>query len=319
MSDTTPAESIWYRLELLVNDAEPATTMLWDCGALGVEVQDHETFMEGDPMAPLPDGKTRLIAFFEHDADAANISAPEDDKRAFEALTSSSSEPEIVSYALYTDKSWETAWMDFFKPLALSKRVMVGPPWETFDAPAGGTRLVIEPGMAFGTGTHETTQLCAQIMDDLLAARPADAAPASLFDVGCGSGILAMAARRLGAQPVLGIDNDPVAVGVANDNLVVNALQDDMALTTTPLEDVTDMFDIVVANILPHVLLELREDLIARAVPVTGQLILSGITEDKAAEVIAGFSQSGWQFVEQRQAAEWVALLFNQNSEQAEN
>src|SRR5690554_55974 len=252
MSETTPAESIWYRLELLVNDAEPATTMLWDCGALGVEVQDTETFMEGDPMAPLPDGKTRLIAFFEHPADATEF---EDDKRAIQALTSSKSEPEIVSYALYTDKSWETAWMDFFKPLALSKRVMVGPPWETFEAPAGGTRLVIEPGMAFGTGTHETTQLCAQILDDLLAARPADAPPASLFDVGCGSGILAMAARRLGAYPVLGIDNDAVAVGVANDNLVVNALQDDMALTTTPLEDVTELYDIVVANILPHVLL----------------------------------------------------------------
>lgn len=316
MTDTTIEETIWYRLELLVNDAEPATTLLWDCGALGVEVQDTETFMEGAPMAPLPDGKTRLIAFFEH---AANTSAPDDDKRAVAALIASNSEPEIVSYALYTDKSWETAWMDFFKPLALSKRVMVGPPWETFEAPAGGTRLVIEPGMAFGTGTHETTQLCAQILDDLLAARPADAAPASLFDVGCGSGILAMAARRLGAQPVLGIDNDAVAVGVANDNLVVNELQNDMALTTTPLEDVTDLFDIVVANILPHVLLELREDLIARVVPVTGQLILSGITEDKAAEVIAGFSQPGWRHVELRQAAEWVALLFEQTSEQAKN
>lgn len=317
MSDTTPAEPLWYRLELLVNDAEPATTLLWDCGAQGVEVQDHETFMEGAPMAPLPDGKTRLIAFFEHDADTIQTSPPADDQRALEVLTASNSEPEIVSYAPFTDRSWETAWKDFFKPLALSKRVIVGPPWETFEAPEGGTRLVIEPGMAFGTGTHETTQLCAQILDDLLAKIPADAPPASLFDVGCGSGILAMAARRLGAKPVLGIDNDAVAVGVANDNLVANDLQNDVVLNTTPLEDVTENFDIVVANILPHVLLELREDLIARVAPNTGKLILSGITEDKAAEVIAGFTTPGWKLTEQRQAAEWVALLFEQTSTQA--
>ncbi|MBA2663831.1 MAG: 50S ribosomal protein L11 methyltransferase [Bradymonadaceae bacterium] len=300
MPNTTQAEPQWYRLELLTNSAEPAAALLWSGGAQGVEIQDLETFMEGGTMAPVPDGKTRLIAFFEHNED----SVPADDTRALETLATAGVEPELVSYAAFTDRSWETAWMDFFKPLALSRRVIVGPPWESFEAPVGGQRLVIEPGMAFGTGTHETTQLCAQILDDLLDGDQ----ELSVIDVGCGSAILAMAAARLGAHPVVGVDNDPTAVEVALANLVVNDLQDRIVLSTTPIEEVEGVFDIVVANILPHVLLELREALIAHVAPEAGTLILSGITEDKADEVIAGFVQPGWRLVQRRQAAEWVAL-----------
>src|SRR5699024_1151004 len=147
---------------------------------------------------------------------------------------------------------------------------------EEFKAPAGGTKLVIEPGMAFGTGTHETTQLCAAKLDRLLADAPEDQPPPSVLDVGCGSAILSMLAARLGAQPVVGIDVDPVAVEVARQNLACNELTEQVDLSTRPLAKIARHYDLVVANILTHILLELRDDLLQRVRP-GGTLLLSGI------------------------------------------
>jgi ribosomal protein L11 methyltransferase len=298
----------WYRLELLVESqrAEDAASMLWEFNAAGVEVQDRETYADDETIPPVPEGTNRLVAFFLRDSPSAARGL---EQEVVSALTDVEIVPISVQCALYTDKSWETAWKEYFKPALISPRAIVGPPWEDFEAPEGGTKIVIEPGMAFGTGTHETTQLCAEKIDRLIAeCEPAESKQGpSVLDVGCGSAILSMIARRLGADPVEGIDVDKTAVEVAQANLKVNDLAGQIELSTTPVDEVEGTYDIVVANILTHILLHIREGLIERVAP-GGVLLLSGITDEQVDEVRQAFVGGELEEVNLDQKGEWVCF-----------
>ncbi len=289
------SEPVWYRLEILVDGttAEDVTGYLWDFGAGGVEVQDETTFMEKGAMAPVPDGKARLVAFFEGDDDGPATPSLRDDVASY---------GDIVSLERFDDRSWETAWKDWFKPLLMSPRIVVGPPWETLVIPEGGVEVIIEPGMAFGTGTHETTQLCSVEVDRLLLERP----KASVFDIGCGSAILAIAAAKLGASPVAGMDNDPVAIDVARVNLTVNSTPD-IELDTRPLNE-WGTFDIVIANILAPTLIELREDLLARINP-NGFLVLSGVTTAQVEGFLPNFDRAPLQHIHTTTRGDWACMV----------
>lgn len=299
---TEEAEN-WYRLELLIEDSGTvnAASMLWEFEAAGVEIQDRDTYAEDETIAPVPEGTNRLVAFFQ-------FGSPGEAARFERDLTTALTEAGIVTLSVqcapYTDKSWETAWKDYFRPMLLSPRTIVGPPWEAFDAPVDGTKIVIEPGMAFGTGTHETTQLCAAKVDRLLA----EAAPSqSVLDVGCGSAILSMIAKRLGADPVVGIDVDPTAIEVAQINLEVNDLAGQIDLSTTPVEEVEGTYDIVIANILAHILLHIQDGLKERVAP-GGILLLSGITDAQEHELRDAFVGDGFSEVSCEQRGEWVCF-----------
>ncbi|MGM0556020.1 MAG: 50S ribosomal protein L11 methyltransferase [Myxococcota bacterium] len=294
----------WYRILILVDeaDAERASSVLWNLGAAGVEVRDRETFVEEDDAPPLPEGTAELSTFFSADApvEPDTLFA-----RVEEAMTAEGIGIETGDAYEFTDTSWKTGWKDYFKPVELSPRVIVGPPWEDFEAPEGGTRLVIEPGMAFGTGGHETTQLCATILDEMLRRTPG----LDILDVGCGSAILSMLARRLRAGDVIGVDHDPTAVEVARENLEVNDLEGQVDLSTTPVEDVEGTFDVVVANILTHILLDIRPGLQAR-VSSDGALILSGITDAQIASIRQAFGGEGWTEDDFRQDGDWCAIVY---------
>ncbi|AWV89241.1 50S ribosomal protein L11 methyltransferase [Bradymonas sediminis] len=293
----------WYRLTLLVDAAggDHAAAILWEHEVGGVEMYDAETYAEDQSIPPVPDGTNRLIAYIEQDS-------PEQAEQSRDAIVASLTEsglpPISVQFGSFTDTSWQTAWKDFFKPTVMSKRAIVGPPWEEFEAPEGGTKIVIEPGMAFGTGTHETTQLCGEKIDRLLG--EADS-PQSLLDVGCGSAILSMIAARLGAAPVFGVDNDAHAVEVAKENLEVNQLGGAIDLSTRELSTFDETFDIVVANILTPILISLRDDLIARVRP-GGTLLLSGITDVQVDSIREAFVGSELRELDLAQKGEWVCF-----------
>ncbi len=289
------SEPVWYRLEMLVagGNAEDTTGYLWDFGAGGVEVQDETTFMENGAMAPVPEGKARLLAFFEGDDEGPITRSLREDVAGY---------GDIVSLERFDDRSWETAWKDWFKPLLMSPRIVVGPPWEELVIPENGVEVIIEPGMAFGTGTHETTQLCAVEVDRLLVERP----NASVFDIGCGSAILAIAAAKLGASSVAGMDNDPVAIDVARVNLEVNATPD-IELDTRPLNE-WGTFDIVIANILAPTLIELRQDLLKRINP-GGVLVLSGVTTAQVEEFLPNFDREPLQHIHTTTRGDWACMV----------
>jgi ribosomal protein L11 methyltransferase len=182
-------------------------------------------------------------------------------------------------------------------------RVRVRPSWIDAAPPPGSVEVVLDPGMAFGTGSHPTTSLCLAALSDLLTARPG----ASVLDVGTGSGLLAIAARKLGAGRVAANDEDPVAVAVARENAERNGAA--LELTGASLGGIAGAFDVVVANILANVLVALAPALAAKVAP-GGVLLLSGILAGQEEEVRAAQVRQGLAPLPggDRREGEWVLL-----------
>ncbi len=205
----------------------------------------------------------------------------------------------------YSDTSWQSNWRHWFQPAQISPRLAVRAPWAPYEAPPGVEVLVIEPGMAFGTGLHETTRLCLQAIDAISADHTIDA----FLDVGCGSGVLAIAGARLGIPDVMGIDNDPDAVMVSRENATLNQAAG-CTFAETPLADLTTTYPLVVANIISSVLCELCPHLVARVQP-GGHLVLSGVLRDEAEKVDHHFTQRALLTpIDIKPMGEWVSLHY---------
>lgn len=247
--------------------AELLAAGLWEAGASGVEVRDGEgTPMPGVPQ-PAP-GRALVLAWFEARQEAEAAAAEHGG--------------EVVEQP---DQDWGETWKKGLEPMRIG-RAFVRPSWIAAPTPEGMAEIVLDPGMAFGTGTHPTTSLCLAALSDLLAARPG----ASVLDVGTGSGLLAIAAARLGAGRVAGNDNDPVAVRVALENAALNGVALD--LNERDVAGQRGPFDLVVANILANTLVELAPALTAQLAP-GGVILLSGILRPQEEEVRAAYLAAG--------------------------
>ena len=203
------------------------------------------------------------------------------------------------------EADWANAWKTFFKPMRVGRHLVVTPPWERPDLGPDDIPVVIDPGMAFGTGSHPTTQLCLAGLEDYV--RPGH----SVADVGTGSGILAIAAAKLGAFPVVANDNDTLAVKIAQENADVNGVN---VLAQESLPE--GQFDVVVANILADVIIGLGSDLFG-LLEAGGTLIASGIIDTRAGDVRAALEALGLAHLETRRQGEWVAIFFRRASEPA--
>ncbi|HIJ80218.1 MAG TPA: 50S ribosomal protein L11 methyltransferase [Desulfuromonadales bacterium] len=205
-------------------------------------------------------------------------------------------------------EEWSTSWKVNFKPLRIGSRLLVVPTWEEEAALPGDVVLRIDPGMAFGTGGHETTRLCLELLEQIMANNSFSTAP-SLLDLGTGSGILSMAASLLGAGRVVALDIDPEAILVAQENLLLNGLAEKIETGTTPLEALNENFDIILANILAEELVRLSPALSDRLNP-GGYLILSGILTDKEPLVLDGFKPHPLNHAGTSRDGEWSALTY---------
>jgi ribosomal protein L11 methyltransferase len=272
-------------LEAPPDDAEVRSADLWDLGAQGLELRDAElTPMPGH--AP-PRGRAVLVGWFT-DRDSAAAAAAALGGRVDEVA----------------DQDWGESWKKGLGPIAVG-RVFVRPSWVEARAPSGAAEVILDPGMAFGTGTHPTTALCLSALSDLLGARPG----LSVLDVGTGSGLLAIAARKLGAREVRANDNDPVAVDVARENAARNGA--DVLLGGEPLAAIPGRWDVVVANILANTLVELAPE-IARHLAPGGVAVLSGILVPQEDEVRAAYAAQGLAplAAHERRDGEWSLLAF---------
>ena len=196
------------------------------------------------------------------------------------------------------EADWANAWKEFFKPFRVGRRLVVTPPWEHPELAADDIPLVIDPGMAFGTGSHPTTQLCLVALEDYLTP------DVRVADVGTGSGILAIAAAKLGGSLVAANDNDPLAVKIARENAAANGV----AVEVTDALP-TGRYDVVVANILADVIIGMAGELHALLAP-DGVLIASGIIDTREADVRRALEGIGLTHLETRRQTEWVALVF---------
>jgi ribosomal protein L11 methyltransferase len=293
--------------------AEVAAEQLFALGAEGVEQRDTTTLVRGAqspelapeksvdpgadvgvpteiPEAGAEETVTLVAAFATRDA-------------ALEAMTEIDDDlnprlEEVVGDA------WRDAWKEHFAPFRLSRRIVIKPPWREVDAELAKDAhvLELEPGRAFGTGLHATTSLVANVLD----ARANEYAGKTILDLGCGSGILSLAALSLGAARARAVDVDPDAVRITIENAARCGFADRVEADTTAIGAIVGSFPVVLANIQAEVLVPLANEIIARVDP-GGLLVLSGILETQQDRVLAAYPEL--ELLEAPRSGEWIALV----------
>ena len=201
------------------------------------------------------------------------------------------------------EEDWADSWKQYYKPIKTGKRLVIVPVWETYDAQPGETIVLMDPGMAFGTGTHETTRLCAGFVEK----HTTDGC--KVLDVGCGSGILAIAAAKLGAGSCFACDIDPVAVRVAKENTELNSTPNVECAVSDLLKQTPKTeggYNVVVANIVADVVMRLAPD-VGEFLAEDGVFIVSGIIEERAEEVLTALDKAGYKVDEERYENGWYA------------
>ena len=213
-------------------------------------------------------------------------------------------------YKQIADQNWMEAWKEHYRPIPIGRRLVIVPAW--LDAPgAGRTAIKIDPGMAFGTGTHPTTQLCLELIEVAAEHGPLS----NVIDVGCGSGILSIAALKLGARRALGVDIDIESAKNSRENADLNGIGDELTLGQGSVTEVLEgrfafkSAPLVLANILAPIIIRLFDAGLAELAEPGGTLILSGILADQEQRVVDAAGTRGLKMVTRRQMGDWVALM----------
>ena len=278
----------WQNVSFLTNaaSAEPLCDALIELGALSASIEDadagtaDEQPQFGEPGTPTTPGwqRSRVLALCESDTNVSEL---------LQAACQQLGVPPIRDFSVtaLAEQNWVQLTQAQFDPIQISGRLWIVPSWHESPDPSA-INLVLDPGMAFGTGSHPTTRLCLEWLEKTVTPG------CSVFDYGCGSGILAIAAGKLGAREVRGLDIDPQAVEAARANAERNVVMADFVDGSQPIDG---MYDVVVANILSNPLLVLAPAICALVRPAGGQLALSGILREQADEIIAVY-------------APWIAL-----------
>lgn len=296
----------WLELSLCVagEAAEAIATLLQRYGHQGVAIEQNGILPDAwdEGAAPRPTSLT-LRAWFPADRHSDELRLKIEKALGHINLLLPVPAPQ---WRLVNDEDWAQAWKAHYRPLRIGRRLLVRPQWIAHEVADDELEIVLDPGMAFGTGTHPSTQLCLQALERHVRAGD------QVLDLGCGSGILAIAAARLGATDVLALDKDPVAVQAARQNFALNACAARVCArlgSLNALQDATQGFDLIVVNILAQVITQLCEEGLARVLRPGGHGIFSGLIHDQAVEVEAALCRAGLSPVGRLQQDDWIALV----------
>ncbi len=210
--------------------------------------------------------------------------------------------PVNISYSEVREEDWANEWKKYYKPHHITENIVIVPEWEDYHKKGNEMTIVLNPGKAFGTGTHETTELCGRLIEAYAAGRQ------TMYDIGCGSGILALIGRKLGVQHVVGVDLSEDAIMASRENMQLNDIADieflKGDLTVLPKKPA----DLIVANIIADVIIDMAPQL-ANKLSVKGRFIGSGILNERLPEVVTALQSSGFTVVETRSKGEWSAVV----------
>lgn len=282
---------------------ELISNVFYDLGAKGVVIEDSQI----EPADGFWDD-TPIVG--QHNAVSAYFPSDDETDAQHTALIASLGDlhkTEGIRYRLLCtdvdEEDWENSWKTYFHVQKISERIVIKPTWQDYDAAGGEIVLELDPGMAFGTGTHATTTMCIRLIEKYL--EPDD----SFLDVGTGSGILSIAAAKLGAKTICAVDSDRVAIDIARNNLHRNHIDNHrFTLIAGNLVDrVQQSFDIVCANILSDVILVLLDD-IKTVLSPEGTFICSGIVEKNKTAVIEKMTELGFDMLDVITTEDWVAI-----------
>lgn len=206
------------------------------------------------------------------------------------------------------EEDWETAWKKYYHPVRVAKHLVICPCWETCALQPGDTKVTLDPGMAFGTGTHETTRLCMAFLEQYITPNT------TMLDVGTGSGILAITSLLLGAKSAVGVDIDELSVKIAQENADLNGVGNQIQLIWGDLtEQIHGTYDIICANIVADVIIRLCST-ITQFMHQNSILIVSGIIEDRCSDVFEALKQAGLTIINQNQEHDWVSVVVQKSN-----
>ena len=217
-----------------------------------------------------------------------------------------------VSITEMMDEDWANSWKQFYKPTKVGKNIVIKPTWEEYEPKEDDVIVNMDPGMAFGTGTHETTQLCVAAMEKVIKKDDV------VFDIGCGTGILSIVAAELGCKNIIGIDLDPVAVKVARENIELNKVENCIEVREGNLVEVLkpdEKADVIVANILAEAIVELSAE-IKPFLKENGFFVSSGIITDRLEMVLEALKENGFEVESIKSMGEWNSIIAKQQAVQ---
>ena len=307
-------------VETTTMGAELISDLLMGIGASGVEIVDRYDVLSADKrdgmwdmidehvLESMPE-ETVVKAFFEADGNEAEKTSLA--KARIAALRGQILGFDLGSLKVGTqpvqDEDWKDNWKKWYKPMRIGSRIVIKPTWEAYEAQEDDLVLELDPGMAFGTGTHETTSMCITMLEKFITPG------CQCIDVGCGSGILALAAAKLGAGSCVAIDLDELAVKVAGENILHNHLEDRVtAAHGDLLEQCDQKADVIVANIIADVICYLCRP-VSERLKDDGVFIMSGIIKEKEEDVLNALDHAGYTVCERLSKGEWVCLAARLN------
>lgn len=294
---------LWNELVVAVKreDIEKASIFFDHMGFPSVSIDDPGDIIEHKEQVRwdyIDDG------LFKRDMETAYVKAyTDDDKKAAEVIDEAKRQGFCLSVSKLEEEDWENGWKKYFKPLPIGNNVVVAPAWEDYKPRENEKVITLDSGMAFGTGSHETTKMCVEYIEKFL--KKGD----TVLDIGTGSGILAICAGLFGASKVEAIDIDELSVKIAAENASLNGMENLISVREGDLlTGVSGEFDFICANIVADVISGLLPD-VKRYMKENGYLVISGIISERAHEIIEILDKEGYKIVDMKTEKDWCAFV----------
>lgn len=308
-------EGTWIEIRVITQSPalEPISGIFYSLDCKGVSIEDPEDFFNTEK-GPLTwdfadinilehKGKCAVVkGYFAEEDNITEILKYINEKiQEIRELGIEVGEGTVEAIKIHQE-DWANNWKQYYKPTKVGERIVVKPMWEEYNQAENELVIELDPGMAFGTGEHETTRMCIKALEKYVEK------DSIVFDVGCGSGILAIAAAKLGAKKAIGVDLDPVAVESAKENIELNNIKNIEVLYGNLLDVVDGKADIVVANILAEIVCILTED-VSKAINQGGYFISSGIIHDRVEMVTEKLLECGFEVLKVNKDGEWNCII----------